>query len=229
MKRILLFMLMAAAAIGTATAQRAGDTVEAPAKNDTESRFTISTLSDSVIQRMLGRSLPAGKEAWARETLRHLWVLHVGTDGKTHLGELVCNKAIASSLRSIFLQLYRDGYCIESIRLVDEYGGNDDLSMQHNNTSCFNYRTVEGTNRLSNHGRGLAIDVNPLYNPWVHSGRVSPAEGRPYAFNRSKVKAPVPIIGTSDRAYRLFRKHGFTWGGAWRSSKDYQHFEKKID
>ena len=215
-------------AVHIAMAQQAGDIITAPAYKDAEKFFTVSTLSDSVLNRMRGRSLPAGKEAWARQTLRHLWVLHVGTDGKTHLGELVCNKAIAADLRSIFLSLYREGYRIESIRLVDEYGGNDDLSMKHNNTSCFNYRMVEGTNHLSNHGRGLAIDLNPLYNPWVHSGKVSPVEGRPYAFNREKVKAPVPIIGTWDSAYRLFRKHGFTWGGAWRSSKDYQHFEKKL-
>ena len=89
-----------------------------------------------------------------------------------------------------------------------------------------NYRTVDGTNRLSNHGRGLAIDINPLYNPWVHGTKVDPAEGRPYAFNRSKVKAKVPVITINDACYKLFRKHGFTWGGSWRSSKDYQHFEK---
>ena len=73
---------------------------------------------------------------------------------------------------------------------------------------------------------GMAIDINPLYNPWVRGNKVDPAEGRPYAFNRSKVKAKVPVITINDACYKLFRKHGFTWGGSWRSSKDYQHFEK---
>jgi len=26
---------------------------------------------------------------------------------------------------------------------------------------------------------------------------------------------------------REFLRHGFTWGGHWKSLKDYQHFEKK--
>ncbi len=199
----------------------------APGSTDNDEKsFTVEPLSNTVIERMKGKSLPADKVQWAKAELRYVSVLHIGIDGKTHKGEIVCNKLIAEDLREIFLALYRQRYVIESIALVDEYGGNDDASMRANNTSCFNYRMVDGTNRLSNHGRGLAIDINPLYNPWVRGTKVDPVEGRPYAFNRNKVKAKVPIITINDACYKLFRKHGFTWGGSWRSSKDYQHFEK---
>lgn len=194
--------------------------------NDEEKCFTIEQLGDDVIGRMKGKSLPADKVQWARKELRHVTVLHVGIDGKTHKGEIVCNKLIAEDLREIFLELYRQRYVIERISLVDEYEGDDNASMRDNNTSCFNYRMISGTNRLSNHGRGLAIDINPLYNPWVRGNKVDPVQGRPYAFNRKKVKAKVPIITTDDACYKLFIKHGFTWGGSWNSSKDYQHFEK---
>ena len=34
------------------------------------------------------------------------------------------------------------------------------------------------------------------------------------------------MIDRNDLCYRLFVKHGFTWGGSWRSLKDYQHFER---
>ena len=223
----LLLMLYVSLA---AKAQSAGDTIATPVDENVEQYFTVSTLDDATIARMRGKSLPAGKEEWARETLRYVNVLHVGTDGKTRIGELVCNKMIADDLRSIFLALYRQHYKIERIVLVDEYGGDDDASMRANNTSCFNYRCVPGTTRLSNHGRGLAIDVNPFYNPWVRGQKVDPATARPFAYNRTssavRKKSPVPIITTSDVCYKEFHSHGFTWGGAWRSSKDYQHFEK---
>ncbi len=224
--RIIVFLLTLAS---TVCAQRAGDMIEPPAANTVEQYFSVSTLTDEVVGRMLGKSLPADKEQWGRETLRYVRVLHVGTDGKTRIGELVCNKLIAGDLRDIFLALYRKGYKIERMVLVDEYGGDDDASMRANNTSCFNYRVVPGTNRLSNHGRGLAIDVNPFYNPWVRGQKVDPAEARPFAYNRGTAamqkKSPVPIITTSDACYKEFVRRGFTWGGVWRSSKDYQHFE----
>lgn len=210
-----------------ATAQKAGEVINIPAGTKVENYFTMQTLSDDIIARMKGKSLPADKVEWGKRELRYLRVLHRNLKGNTQIGELVCNKAIAQDLLAIMRNLYDSGYRIERMVLVDEYGGNDNLSMKANNTSCFNYRLVQGTNSLSNHGRGLAIDINPLYNPWVRGNKVDPVEGRPYAFNRSKVKAPVPIITTTDTCYKVFRKHGFTWGGAWRSSKDYQHFEKK--
>ena len=33
-------------------------------------------------------------------------------------------------------------------------------------------------------------------------------------------------IDENDLCYKLFIEHGFTWGGNWNSSKDYQHFQK---
>ena len=229
LKRTSLTMLMAVTLL-TAVAQGkvtpAGTVIAEPEAKQIDGYFSSQSLDDALLQRMTGKSLPADKRQWAKGELRYLRVLHRNIEGKVQIGEIVCNKGIASDLLEIFRALYDKGYKIERMVLVDEYGGNDDLSMKANNTSCFNYRTVAGTNRLSNHGKGLAIDINPFYNPWVRANKVDPPAARPYAFNRSKVKAPVPIITPSDICYNLFRKHGFTWGGAWRSSKDYQHFEK---
>lgn len=33
-------------------------------------------------------------------------------------------------------------------------------------------------------------------------------------------------IDHDDLCYKLFMEHGFEWGGDWKHSKDYQHFEK---
>ena len=108
-------------------AQKAGDVIAAPSVQQMEKYFAVEELSDELLGRMRGKSLPEEKEKWARETLRYVKVLHVGLDGKTHVGELVCNKLIAQDLRSIFLELYRNKYIIERMVIVDEYGGDDNL------------------------------------------------------------------------------------------------------
>ena len=114
------------------------------------------------------------------------------------------------------------------MRLIDDYGADDARSMAANNTSCFCYRRVAGSTALSKHSRGMAVDVNPLYNPcvYVRSGRVLPPEGRAYAHGRDRRKDIPGKIDATDLCYRLFVSRGFRWGGAWRILKDYHHFEK---
>jgi len=184
--------------------------------------FTSQPLSDSVFAVMQGRSYPEGCTV-KRADLRYLTVLHVDAQGETHRGELVCHKTIADDLLYIFKELYKARYPIERMRLIDNYNADDELSMTANNTSCFCYRVVAGSNHLSKHARGLAIDINPLYNPCVKGHRVQPEAGRPYA-NRSRAY-PYKIT-RGDLLWRLFTERGFKWGGAWRLLKDWQHFEK---
>ena len=140
---------------------------------------------------------------------------------------MVCNKSVANDLLFVFRQLYHKRYAIESMRLIDDFGADDEHSMQANNTSCFCYRKVKGQIRLSKHALGLAVDVNPLYNPCVRTIRgrrsVQPANGLPYIDRKTPF---AHKISRDDVAYKYFTQRGFRWGGAWRSLKDYQHFEK---
>lgn len=163
------------------------------------------------------------------EDLCYVSVLYVNFKGNTSTGEIICSKAIAQDLTEIFYELYQADYQIEQIRLVDEYAADDALSMQDNNTSCFNYRTIAGTDKISMHGQGLAIDINPFFNPYVtyHDGgiQIAPTGAESYV-DRDKPFAYK--IDENDLCYKLFTEHGFTWGGHWNSCKDYQHFEKKI-
>lgn len=195
-----------------------------------QSQFTSEPIPDNVFQRMQGKSF--GKDCTTkRSDLRYLRVLHCDKDGKTQVGELICNKNIAADLLDIFKKLYEARYPIESMRLVDDYDGSDERSMSANNTSCFNFRLMTGSRkRVSLHGRGLAIDINPLYNPFVSKSKVSPKVGIPYAYKRSSFSKSTlvgrMIITRQDLCYKLFIQHGFRWGGAWKRNKDYQHFEK---
>ncbi len=194
-----------------------------------ENCFAASEIDDSTFSRMRGKSYKSGCTI-ARSDLRYVKVLHYTAEEKIMTGEIVCHKSISNDLVEIFRALFNAKYPIERMVLVDEYDADDLRSMEANNTSCFNFRHVEGSKTLSNHSRGTAIDINPLYNPCVTRRRngttsVSPASGKKYA---DRTKTFDYKIDTADMCYREFIKHGFTWGGNWRSKKDYQHFEKHI-
>ena len=204
---------------------RQGSAPTPPAESEpvkTEAVFTAEPIPAAVEARMRGVSYPENAAVkWS--DLRYLRLSYVDFDGREQVGELVCNKAIADDLVAIFRDLYEARYPIRSIRLIDDFNGSDDASMEADNTSCFNYRRKTGMRELSKHALGLAVDINPLENPYVRPSRVRPAGGAAYA---DRTKDFPHKIDKSDLCYRLFREHGFSWGGSWRSVQDYQHFEK---
>ncbi len=192
---------------------------------DPEEFFYAEEISDELFARMQGKSYPEDCTV-SRDDLRHLSLLYKDINGETHIGEMVCNVAIADKLTDIFRKLYDADYPIEKIALIDEYNGDDDASMADNNTSCFNYRYVSGTENISRHGYGMAVDLNPRYNPYVHTvdGEtvIEPENGQEYANRDADFDYK---IDKDDLAYKLFTQAGFTWGGSWTSMKDYQHFQ----
>ena len=188
----------------------------------TEAVFTAEPIPAVIEARMRGVSYPDNAEVKLSD-LRYLRLSYVDFDGKEQVGEMVCNKSIADDLVSIFRELYEARYPIRSIRLIDDFNGDDEASMAADNTSCFNYRKKTGMRELSKHARGLAVDINPFENPYVRPSRVRPAGASAYA---DRTKDFPHKIDKTDLCYRLFRAHGFSWGGSWRSVQDYQHFEK---
>lgn len=178
---------------------------------------------------------PADELAITYEDLNYLHILHYDFEGNPVEGELICNRRIAQDLVEIFHELYLHEYQLEKVKLIDEYDGDDDASMADNNTSCFNYRLVGGGTTISKHALGFALDINPLYNPYITYQRdasgsiigenIAPPEGAAYA-DRS---ASFPYkIDEKDLCYKLFTEHGFSWGGYFNNSKDYQHFYKVV-
>lgn len=188
--------------------------------------FCQQEITDSIFARIEGKSFKKDCTT-PREDLRYLQVLHYNKEGEVLRGELICHKDIADALLSIFRELYQAKYPIERMVLIDEYDADDEASMRANNTSAFNFRPASGMRRLSKHATGMAIDINPLYNPLVKHRegrtRVYPSTATPY-IDRTR-DFPYKIV-KGDLCYRLFKKYGFSWGGDWKSSKDYQHFEK---
>ncbi|MBR1568898.1 MAG: M15 family metallopeptidase [Lachnospiraceae bacterium] len=192
---------------------------------DPDQEFYITEITDEIFDRMEGKSYKTDCTL-PREDLKYLHVLHYDLHGEVQEGEMVVNTHIAEDVLEILRELYDAEYPIEKIRLVDEYNAEDELSMEDNNSSSFNFRFISYTTTVSKHGLGLAVDINPLYNPYVKmvngTQSVEPVTAEPY-LDRT---ADFPCkIDENDLCYQLFTEHGFEWGGHWQGSKDYQHFE----
>jgi poly-gamma-glutamate synthesis protein (capsule biosynthesis protein) len=158
--------------------------------------------------------------------LRYIKLTYWGFDNKEHTGELIVNKSISKDIVSIFKQLHKIKYPIHKMELVSKYKANDFASIEADNTSTFNCRYVDGTTKWSNHTYGKAIDINPIENPYVSkSGHTSHKKSYPY-IKRDHTKSKAVML-KSDYIVKLFKAHGFRWGGDWRCCKDYQHFDKK--
>lgn len=192
-----------------------------------ESLFYSEEISEATKERMSGKSYGEKCDIPYSE-LRYIRVLYFGFDGLTHIGELIVNQSIAEDIVAIFEELFKVNYPIERMVLVDEYDADDIASMGADNTSSFNYRNIDGTKRLSLHSYGMAIDINPLYNPFVREidGKtvVLPENGTKYA---DRTKDCAYYIMEGDPCYQAFTERGFTWGGEWKNQKDYQHFQKR--
>lgn len=193
-----------------------------------EPEFYQEAISESLKETMTGKSYTPNDNI-TFDNLRHVVVSYIDFDGNTRSGELVVNEAVADDVVEIFKELYEAAYPIEKIRLIDEYNGDDDESMGDNNSSCFNYRTIDGQTTLSDHSYGLAIDINPLYNPYVRTGmgqrNVLPVNGQVYADRTSDFPHKITH---DDVCYQIFTKHGWLWGGDWDSPVDYQHFYREL-
>ena len=149
-------------------------------------------------------------------------VKYYSFDNKIHKGQIIVHSELKRDIIEIFDELLKVHFPIEKVIPIVKYNWSDELSMQDNNSSGFNYRFVAGTNRLSNHSNGCAVDINPKQNPQIIEGTASPS-GSVY---------DIKIKGTIDKnsiVVKLFKMKGWNWGGDWKTRTDYQHFEKLIE
>jgi len=157
--------------------------------------------------------------------LRRVRLTYWGFDRKAHSGALVVNVSVVGEVVRVFRRLYVKRFPIRRMRPIDAYRGKDERSLDHDNTAGFNCRYVvgPGPKRWSVHALGLAIDVNPVENPYLEGGRVHPKAGRAY-LDRSHVRRGMAVPG--GLLVRTFAAQGWFWGGRWTASPDYQHFSK---
>ncbi|MFN3780674.1 MAG: M15 family metallopeptidase [Candidatus Kapaibacteriota bacterium] len=148
-------------------------------------------------------------------------VYYYSFDQKMHKGQLVVHRDLKDEILEIFEMIRILKYPIAKAIPIVKYNWSDEKSMLDNNTSSFNYRTISGTNRLSLHARGRAIDINPFINPVVYEDGKFVPKGTKYDINK---------IGTLHPTHPLvleFKHLGWRWGGDFQSYKDYHHFDKE--
>ena len=211
------------------TTWQAGKTINAEAVaayGGIDKCFAAEPIPDDVWQRMQGKTYKENPNI-GRDDLRHVRALHWDYDNQMHIGEMVCNKAIADCVARILRQLFDAKYPIQRMLLPDVYDADDETQMRDNNSSCFCYRTIAGSTNLSKHARGLAIDINTLYNPYYKvrddgSLFIQPATAE--IFCNRDWDFPYKI-DHDDLCFKLFTEAGFEWSGDWTTRKDYQHFE----
>ncbi|MBQ4392127.1 MAG: M15 family metallopeptidase [Prevotella sp.] len=188
--------------------------------------FAAEPIPDGVWQRMQGKTYKENPYI-GRNDLRHIRALHWDYDNQIHVGEMICNAQIADRVARILRQLFDAKYPIQRMLLPDVYDADDETQMRHNNSSSFCFRAIAGSTKLSKHARGLAIDINTLYNPYYKDRAdgtrfIQPATAEAYC---DRTKSFRYKIDHDDLCFRLFTEAGFEWGGDWTSCKDFQHFE----
>jgi hypothetical protein len=155
--------------------------------------------------------------------LRRLRLTYWGFDGRAHTGTLIANARAVAPLTRVFSRLYAARFPIRRMRPVDAYGGSDERSLAADNTAAFNcrYAVASGPKRWSVHAYGLAIDVDPVENPYLDRGVVHPRAGRAY-LDRARYRPGMAVRG--GLLVNAFAAVGWQWGGRWTASPDYQHF-----
>jgi D-alanyl-D-alanine carboxypeptidase len=182
---------------------------------------TTSPLDGETRKRITGSSWRPGCPV-GLDDLRLLKLTFVGFDGEAHGGRLIVHEDVDRRVLRAMRSLYRHRFAIRRMRLVDAYGADDHRSMNADNTSAFNCRFIAGQPGVwSQHAYGKAIDINPIENPYVSGGHVSPPAGEPFADRSRNAKG---MIHAGDATVRAFSEIGWGWGGSWSAPKDYQHF-----
>jgi hypothetical protein len=185
--------------------------------------FTSAPLPDSVLARVVGASWKEGCPV-PLDGLRYLRLAYVDFSGDVRLGEMVVNALVADDAVAAFREMFEAGFPIARMELIDDFGADDEESCRADNTSCFCYRTSTGSSTtLSNHAYGLAIDINPVENPYKHDGQVSDPAAAPY-LDRGDERPGMVVAG--GLVYEAFVSRGWEWGGDWTNPVDWQHFEK---
>ena len=160
--------------------------------------------------------------------LRVLNVSYRDFRGRTQPGQVIVNRAAAAPLARVFRRLYALHFPIHHMRLDDAYGPRRDRPRDGDVSGSFECREAvpspctggRGTGSWSMHAYGLAVDLNPVENPYVGCGQSRDPSAARYR-DRSRHRRGM----VTRRAIKAFGSIGWGWGGAWSgNTKDYMHF-----
>ncbi len=181
-------------------------------------------IPENVWRYMQGRSWRPDLPCAQRDELVLMNIPYRDFRGETQMGAMVVASKVAAQVAAIFVEIYKSNkFRIYQMRLIDEFEGDDDKSIEANNTSGFNCRLTDHGG-LSKHALGLAIDINPVQNPYREGNITAPEAGKAYDQPNERHGDVTGIILDGDVVTRAFGRRGWSWGGRWRHTVDYQHF-----
>jgi hypothetical protein len=186
--------------------------------------FSINNIPADIIEDMKQKKIWQATCPVSLEQLKMLKLSYIDFTGATkHDGKMIVHEAVAERTIIIFKKLFQLKFPINKIKLINDYNGDDELSMQDNNSSAFMCREITGGGRASLHSYGVAIDINPVQNPYLkpnqHSVTLLPIEGKDY-LNRINIRP-----GMVEPIAEIFIQQGFIWGGTWNDPVDWMHFQ----
>ncbi|MDZ7818572.1 MAG: M15 family metallopeptidase [Aliarcobacter sp.] len=188
----------------------------------------IKQIDENYAQKMKGVSFHKNCPV-SLSDLRIVNIKHLGFDNNIYFGDMIVHKDVADEVSLIFQELFEISYPIKQISPIEKYNGDDFESIEANNTSAFNCRLAEGSNKYSKHSYGKALDINPIENPYVYKdGTTSHKDSIKYLIREQNDKSNEnkAVLTSSSKAVQIFKKYGWKWGGDWKNTKDYQHFQK---
>jgi hypothetical protein len=205
-------------------------------ENKIMKNFSKSPLENKLRQDMIKKNIWSSNCPVSLDRLNLLTLSYIDFDGNEHHeGQLIVHDVIADHALTIFKKLYENKFPISSIKLINDYNGDDDKSMEDNNSSAFNCRTIANSDRPSLHSYGMAIDINPLQNPYLateyEEGKINipvqPSLGMEY-INRTNIRPGMveTTLKNNSSVIDIFKDNGFSiWGGNWNYPIDWHHFQ----
>jgi D-alanyl-D-alanine carboxypeptidase len=149
-------------------------------------------------------------------------VTYFGFDAQTHHGTLIVHKRFASDASKIFSELYAIHFPIHKVSPWENYGP-DVYAEQDITVGFYCEKADDAPDEWSGHAYGVAIDLNPLENPFRDAKKGWwPKASIPLA-PRDNVKGKV---FPNSPAFNVFASHGWAWGGFYVGEPDYMHFYK---
>ncbi len=137
---------------------------------------------------------------------------YIDYNGEKQTGIIEVNKNISENVLGVFTDLYMIKFPINKID--KSYQRPDEDIIMDNITTGYNFRYIMGTNYLSKHASGYAIDLNPKVNP-AKPSKIS------HVYDES-----IQIGKITPEVVDLFKKWGFKWGGEiFDDFWDSHHFE----
>ena len=153
------------------------------------------------------------------DQLELIVVRYYSVDGKLHQGQILTNKRMAEKIKSMFEIMLKVRFPVAHAIPVVKYNWDDEQSMEDNNTYSFCYRNAG----FSKHAKGLAIDINPFFNPVRWKGGYTYRKDKPVG---AVYDPNVPgTFSVDSKMVHQFKELGLRWGHSFSMKYDDHHFE----